>query len=236
VAAAGAEFCVSDLVSEAERALTPREDINLENLALTLSDGVVADQEVYERLVRDVGNIRMDYPEVESIAYYGAGSTSVMLEVDEDTLNDMEHGRYSDWNCLNRIFRADHFDYIVFSSSTWVLVHFDGVYQQASVAEAYSALPKIASAESEGVGGDGPTICIAQDGDTWHYMFDDAGGDCPAGCTEHTYYYFQVEAGGGITTGDPWIIDGEGEPPPAPDWVATFEEAGMSTSPYSFCR
>lgn len=31
-------------------------------------------------------------------------------------------------------------------------------------------------------------------------------------------------------------IDGDGEPPPAPDWVAAFDDAGMSTSPYSFCR
>src|SRR4051812_12135410 len=39
---------------------------------------------------------------------------------------------------------------------------------------------------------DGPTICVTPSTDVWHYVFDRAGGDCPAGCTTHEYHHFST--------------------------------------------
>jgi hypothetical protein len=134
------------------------------------------------------------------------------------------------------MFRAHDFNYVIFTSSTWALVYFDGVYALRQLAEAYAALARVESVSPESVGGDGPTICVARDADVWHYMFDEAGGDCPAGCTEHIYYYFRTDAEGTVVSGEPWIIDPSGEAPPAPEWTEAFEEAGYNVAPYSFCR
>lgn len=57
---------------------------------------------------------------------------------------------------------------------------------------AFRALIEIEAAYA-GVGpGDSPDIDALKDGDTWYVVVRDASGDCPAGCTEETLYYFTV--------------------------------------------
>jgi len=73
-------------------------------------------------------------------------------------------------------------------------LHFDGIYDPDSLAALYARLPEILEAAPSAVHGDGPTICLTKESNVWHYVFDQAGGDCPAGCTEHDYYYFSSDS------------------------------------------
>ena len=68
--------------------------------------------------------------------------------------------------------------------------------------------------------GAGPTICAARDGDLIHYVFDDASGDCPAGCIHHDYTHYTADADGEVTWSGEWASD-DLEPPP--EWVEICE-------------
>ena len=58
-------------------------------------------------------------------------------------------------------------------------------------------------------------------GDQHFYIYDKAGGDCPAGCTEHQYYGFQVAPGAVVTAlgvFDPAL------PTPEPAWFGKLTD------------
>ncbi len=201
---------------------TPREDQNLELLALAHSAGIVADQEVYERIVGDVSEMRALEPAIADIGYRSTYVPNTLgLMVSGDTLNSMEHGDYTAWDCLNSAFRVTDIDYSWSSLTTdqFVYLHFEGVYEPLQLGELYGALPEILGAEPDYWIGDGSTICLTTDADTWHYVFDRGGGDCPSGCTEHEYYYFVSEADGAVEMLGVWQ-DSSAATPPA--WVADY--------------
>ncbi len=72
------------------------------------------------------------------------------------------------------------------------------IYDLERLSKDYAALPGMQSVEPNGNGGDGPTICVVRQDSVWHYVFDRAGGDCPAGCTEHAYTHFTVSTLGTV--------------------------------------
>jgi len=85
---------------------TPRADENLELLALAHSDGVVADQAIYDRIVRDVSAMRALEPAIANIGYFARYEPrKLLLEVSEATFSRMQQGDYSAWDCLNSAYR-----------------------------------------------------------------------------------------------------------------------------------
>ena len=69
------------------------------------------------------------------------------------------------------------------------------VLDSIALAEQYARLPGVLAASPAGYDTDGPDVCLHAEGDAHVYIFDHAGGDCPAGCTEHVYSGFRVLPG-----------------------------------------
>jgi hypothetical protein len=189
------------LATAAEIAATPRADTNLELLALQLSPGrFTAEQAIYDRVVRDVSAIRAAEPSLADIAYWpNDDGRGLFLELaDQGTLMAMQAGSYHAWDCLNQTFIETK---LVLNNpsgqfSPEATLTLKGIYAIPLLAAEYGKLPGIKSAAPESSGGDGPTICVTPSTDVWHYVFDRAGGDCPAGCTTHEYHHFTTTRAG----------------------------------------
>jgi hypothetical protein len=209
----------------AELGVTPRADENLELLALAHSDGIVADQASYERVVHDVTAIRELEPLVAKIAYFARNPENVLeLYVAADTQRDMQSGAYSAWDCLNASYRVTNAEYgEPRHDEAIVVLTFEGRYDFETLGAVYAKLPGVLRAEPSYVGGDGPTICLTPESNTWHYVFDEAGGDCPAGCTDHFYYHFTTSSDGRIEALETsQQVDSDSEPYNPPSWVTQY--------------
>jgi hypothetical protein len=216
--------CLTGLVTTMELASTPRADTNLELLALRLSPGrVVADQAIYDRVVRDVSAIRTQRPDLATISYFPAyDGKTIDLTVDVDTAERMKSGTYTPWNCLNtRLGAVMPFEYtrIGNADNEFVFAGVKGIYAIDVVAPEYGRLPGVTNTDDDNVGGDGPTICVTSGPDTWHYVFDAASGDCPAGCIDHAYSHFTTDTVGTVIQLEEWSSTSSGS---APAWVAQF--------------
>ena len=208
--------CPTPLGTAEELALTPRQDEGLELLALSLEPGnLTASQATYDRVTADVAVIRELAPEIAEIDHRSSDGRRLNLLFTDVGAQALAAGEYSAWDCLNDFYgvsSAQTYDLFGETRATLVL---DGIYDIALLAELYAELPEVVSAEADGLVGDGPTICAARDGDRYEYVVDDAGGDCPAGCTEHEAHHFESDAAGQVTALDVWdSADGQ----PAPDW------------------
>jgi len=200
---AGAAMCPPGLPSATEIASTPRADQNLELLALRVSGGIIADQAIYDRVERDVGTIRALEPRVGGIQYFPrSDGKSMELTPDAPIYSAMRAGQYRDWDCLNQTYVVSNTQFLDASPpfQSNVLLTLKGIYDIEAVTAQYGALAGVKAEYGGPSGGDGPTICLTRESDLWHYVFDQAGGDCPAGCTEHTYYHFSTTAAGAVAS------------------------------------
>jgi hypothetical protein len=201
-AAAGGSpaVCPPGVPSAQQIASTPRANPNLELLALKLSTGIVADQAIYDRVVRDVSAIQTQDSTVAGIGYFPRNDgRSLELSVDQPTFDQMRDHSYQAWDCLNQAYILGN---VNFGPGTLldVSLSLKGIYELQQVAAEYATLAGIKSAGPGGIGGgDGPTICVTPEGDVWHYVFDQAGGDCTAGCNEHQYFHFTTGSAGAVT-------------------------------------
>ena len=192
-------WCPSDLPDAQELAATPRADTNVELLALRFSNGVVADQAIYDRLSRDLTLITDQDSSVSDIHYFPpSDGKGLLLQTDSQTASEMQAGTYTAWNCLNDAYGLQN-TIISVGSVPFVELELEGIYDIERVAKQYAALPGIKSASSNIGGGDGPTICVVRKDDAWHYVFDRASGDCLAGCYEHEYTHFTVSTNGTVS-------------------------------------
>lgn len=104
-AADSSPICQAPPGTPQEISATPRQDANLELLALRLSGGITAEEAVYQRLVRDIGAIRSEFPVVQGIKYFASHSGQGMnVTLDEPSLSKLRAGDYRAWDCLNRHF------------------------------------------------------------------------------------------------------------------------------------
>lgn len=169
----------------AEIAATPRADENLELLAVALSPGVTAEQEIYDRMVRDVTAIRALPPVVDGVSLtevpFLATHTGRTLLLTPDglaTYQAMENGDYRAWDCLNDWygFEGADFEAAFPAELPWVRVRLKGLYDLHRVAAEYAALPGVVSAQPEGIDYPAvfylPSLCAAIDGTTYRYFFD----------------------------------------------------------------
>ncbi len=211
-AQAGTNLCESLPGTAAEIAATPRGDRNLELLALRLSEGVTAHEEVYQRLNRDIRAIRAQFPVVREIQYFAPhDGRGINVTLDQASYRKLQAGDYDAWECLNRHFRAVE---MAPSGSNIVTLTLKGRYNLNVVADAYRKTMGVVAAEPVTTLGDGPTIVVTPgEGSTWHYVFDNAGGACVAGCTTHDAHYFTVRENQEPVFIDQWKYPGSSPPP-----------------------
>ena len=205
------------LATPDEIASTPRDDWDSEMLALSVTDGLVADQAVYDRVYRDMLAIRSMDLSIVLIGVFGPHDGKTLhLEADPVTYASMQAGTYEDWTCPNAFYVAEE---IEFFHSSWLRIEFEGIYDLWLLAAEYSVLAGVTTVQAIPPAGDGPTICLSVEGDLYHYVFDDAGGDCPAGCTEHRYVYYTTTPDGPPVYMDTWSSTFPVDPP---EWVLLY--------------
>jgi len=205
---------------------TPRADQNLELLALSVSGTVVARQEIYDRVVRDVTAIRASHPEIEGINYLWRDSgNQLLMQVDSRTFAAIEQHAYHDWDGLNARWRLVD-SHILVAALQSLILQFNGIYYMAAVAREYAALSGVAYAEPNSGLGNGSTICLTIECDWYRYVFDRTGGDCPAGCTSHHEFGFSTDNLGAIAFEGEWDSTTSGA---MPDFIRRFgRRAGTS--------
>jgi hypothetical protein len=198
---------------------TPRADPNLEQLALELEPGnLTASQATYERVVADIAAIRALVPDRADIGYLAPhDGKTLYLGLTELVAQSILAGEYSAWDCLNERYGASEGEPNETFGNWSLLLALRGIYDVSRLAERYAELPGVTTAEANLRIGDGSTLCAARDGARYQYVVDRAGGDCPAGCTEHDARAFASEAAGQITALGAWDSTG-GDPAPA--WFA----------------
>lgn len=203
-AAGAANDCIVALPSPELIASTPRGDTNLELLALRLSTGVVAEQDVYERVVRDVAAIRAEDPSLAEIGYYPRqhDGRSLFLALDFDAFASIQNDRYHDWDCLNDAYVVEKQELSDAQQfAPFVELTLKGIYDLKAVALDYAELPGITGATPNVSGGDGPTLCVTREADdVWQWVVDRASGDCLGGCTSHEYFHFTTQADGELVS------------------------------------
>jgi hypothetical protein len=202
--------------TSAEIAATPRADIVLEQLAIVAGSGVTADPAIYDRIVRDVAAIREAEPAVAHIDYFPADNgKTVFLATDDETYEATQAGDYHAWDCLNDHYVMENVEW--FDLISHVAVTLKGSYDISIVASDYATLDGVASATASGTLGDGSTICLDASSDTWLWVFDEASGDCPAGCIDHLYWHFTSQPNGNVAFVERWS---NADPTTRPSWVS----------------
>ena len=192
-------------------------DENLERLALRLSSSLYADKQIYARLVRDVTMIRDGNPKLSAITYIPHSEVRVLNVYLTPT--DFERARkslYLSWNCLNRFLGAT---IVIHPEFDYAELTFAGLYNPDIVSAAYRALPGVTQTEFGATLGDGSNIYVTREATVWHYLFDIAGGDCMAGCTEHDMHYFAITPDGRAPKAAVWNSKSHA-PPPA--WATAY--------------
>ena len=208
-----------------ELAETPRANAEFELMALALGGGFTADSATYDRLRRDIPSIRAHRPVLKDVTFRGAEFPDrIELAVTTKAFDAIEARTYHDWDCLHA--RYGWIDGRTSASGALrsVTAQLFGRFRRDTIEELYQRLPGVEYA-SFGGGFDGSTICAKRAAeDTFHYVFDVAGGDCPAGCIEHHEYYFVSSADGFIEARGDWDSTSGA---PAPEWEATYGRFGF---------
>lgn len=206
-------------VSVEEAAQTPRERPDLEELAIAMDGGAVADPARYDRLVEDAAAIRHLAPELPPIGYSpSAGYEQLTLQVDEAAHEAMAAGAYGAWDCLNERYgvEVELHEASRHSSLRFVDLHFTGAFNLDLVAADYQALPGVErTSRSTSVGAD--AFCAADlGGGALGYFLLYGAGDCTSGCTELRAYGFESTAAGTVVSLGAWETGSED---PAPAWL-----------------
>jgi hypothetical protein len=220
--------CPAPLGSSEELAATPRADVNLESLALSLEpERMTASQSTYDRIVSDVAAIRALTPALADIGYRsGYDGMSLYIQMSNIGAQSMAAGDYTAWDCLNDAYGAEPPRLSDLSGTHAAHLELGGVFNLPLVAELYAELPEVILAEASYALGDGSTLCAVRDGEQYEYAVDRAGGDCPAGCTEHEEHGFASAAPGQVSTLGVWSsLSGD----PAPAWVSEICRPRMSS-------
>jgi hypothetical protein len=193
---------VQSLASSAEIRQTPRPNQDAEVLAIEATGAFVAPQAVYDRVAKDLTNIRYSFAEVRYITAGRYTPNQVLVLFDQaDGASAVLEGRYFDADCLNAIYSATRFRLIGTKAPLIVTVTFAGRFNIPLLAAEYAKLPGVKSAEPNGYVGTHPDVCLAIDGDTFFFIFMDVdpNGDCLAGCSRHIAGSFSTDSTGNIT-------------------------------------
>jgi hypothetical protein len=224
---------VDALATPAELAATPRANAEAEWLALEVTGAFTAPSDVYDRVLQDLSSIRAMYPEVASLHtrnLYSLGGGGPGLKMDDDGFAAAMAQTYTDWDCLNALVGTESVDLEYYEFIDWnsARINFDysgGRFNMPRIMEEYTKLPHILQVENSWNYGDGNDVCASRQNTTYSYVFDIGTGDCPLGCTEHTYFGFSTTPDGSITslgTFSTGFIHGIPDPPP-PAWFSSLE-------------
>jgi hypothetical protein len=185
-----------------ELAATPRANAELELLALTLGTRIVADPPTYDRVSRDMTAIRGGHPELDDVRVRFPFDQKLRVVVDSANAKPLQAGTYHAFDCINAQYGGvDQRDVTLATdgSNASTTVKFRGFFAIDRLACRYLDVPGVIQIHADVRVGDGSTVFAwTEDGSAFHYVFDRAGGDCPAGCTTHDLTHFRTDLDGSI--------------------------------------
>lgn len=215
----------------AEIAATPRDDPATELLALSMGDGLTADQDVYDRLVRDLAAIRAGYPAVAGVSIFPTTDAKSLnlAAADAATYEAIAQGEYHEWDCLNDWYELEIValpEPATLPAGLSLAIRLEGLYALERVAEDYKALPGIASASPlvfpppGAPAGTFPSLCADEAAaGVFRYFFDVPTPDGPPALT----YYFTTSPDGTVDLVGVFNPLSLGPAPPPP-WLPLVEE------------
>ncbi len=173
------------LATREQIARSPLPDAEAEVLAIELSDGLVAPPDVYQRIVNDLAAIRSTNSQLVNLHATPSWSPDdILVEFDRQGAAAVTASTYSDWNCANDLHGVSSPPKL-FQGPTgrfFVDLQFAHRFNAPLLATQYASLPHVLDVSLlDRAGGDGNDVCASVTGDTYNYIFDAGGGDCPAG-------------------------------------------------------
>jgi hypothetical protein len=203
----------------------PKTNAESEQLTLEATGALIAPQPVSERVVTELELIRTGYPAVAGIkALPRWHLQKLLIGFDGPGWTAVQGGTYTAWDTLNSSYGVTNIDSSFLAPSKVVVLTFAVPYNMPLLAPEYAKLPNVLYAEPNGIVGDGSDVCLSIDGDSHFFIFDAASGDCPAGCTQHTYWGFVVTPNSEITKLGTWD-----------DSTVSVEPAWLSDPPAPAC-
>lgn len=202
-----------DLV-KIDTSATPRANPVAEVLALEASGEFIAPEALYQRVDAELTGLRAGFTDIPLAPCLNVG---LIVGFTQSAGDAVRNGEYDAWNPLNEKLRGSVDRFL---ATGHALLVFDGVYNVNNLADAYGSLPGVESANGNSFAGDGSDTCLAIRNELHYYIVDSASGDCPAGCINHEYNGYEVDASGNIRHLGSYIR-GEGQ---APDWFEELED------------
>jgi hypothetical protein len=205
-------------------ARTPRADANLESLALSLSEGITADDDNYTRLVRDIAAIRAVDPRMRTITYDTPDNDELLVTPASSKQLLVKTGLYTEWDCLNRHFRVNR----IKVENDFAVLHFNGMYNLNRLGELYSGLEGVRYAEPDAhTYVERPaSIYVMPEPDGWRYVFGGAQ-TCRENDIECGFYYFVVSTGGIAKLVETWRPAPHNTPELEPYWLKDAHTAHL---------
>lgn len=185
-------------------AQTPRENREAEEMALWLSDDLVAPEGLYLKLLGKLELLRKqwneDYPHVDSIEFiFPQVPSSLLMTLTVDGVEKLRAGTLYQLDSLNRIFRLVTLDSVIriLPDSTqmfnWLTLTFKGALNPSKLSEYYVTVPGIEAVSPNGYGGDWSNIYPVVVGGRVNFLLRRAWGGCPVGCMSSEFVYFLDE-------------------------------------------
>jgi hypothetical protein len=177
-----------------EVAKTPRENMSAEVLALETDGTFLASDARYERIASELEAIG----ELTPVTRYIQPRTVSWTDFLDVRLTDSSSAAvHETLDCPNQAYGA------TVSSVTWETAHlqFGGRrFNTKLLSEEYESLPNVEDANGRTMLHDGPDVCLEDQGGLHVYIFDEASGDCTAGCMNHKFYGFTATPEVGVTS------------------------------------
>jgi hypothetical protein len=203
---------------------TPRTDSNLESLALSLSEGITADDDIYRRLVRDIAAIRAADPRMRTIKYAAPDFGRLLVAPEGRKKFLVKLGLYTEWDCLNRHFGASQ---VAFQNGFAVL-QFKGRYNLNRLGAIYSGLKGVQYASPNArLSYENPaSIYVMPDPNGWRYVFGGAQ-TCRTNDIACGLYYFVVSPDGIVKHTEEWRTPPNNTPELEPSWLRDAHAAAV---------
>jgi hypothetical protein len=137
--------------SARDPALTPRDNEEAEELALSLSLTLVAPQQSYELIAHDLALIRATFsraiPELNTIKFQPYWVSSVLgVELTPTAYAQFEAGEYHDLDQINTLYGATRVRPFIHE---WIIIDLRGRYRMPQLASIYRTVPSVQNAHGD---------------------------------------------------------------------------------------
>jgi len=147
-------------------------------------------QQMYDRIDRDLGLIRTEFPAL-------VPETHTLAWAPTQLIVNVPNLQAPDYLCHNTFYQVTGTQHLF---STWYVLTFAGKFNVPAMAQLYMTNAAVTFAEPNGlIGGQNFWVPTNMGNGVWRWNIDDGFHDCFDGCDCHRYYVIDVDAAGKVT-------------------------------------